>query len=229
MVMPSQRDADAASARSYRIRPAALFHPLTPLYDLGCSLFGYGRRFKGWIADQGQVEPHHRVLDVGCGTAVLARVLLATHQDLRLDLVDPDPRALRIARQRLGTAAPGVRLIAARGEALPLRSGCYQRIFSTLAVHHVPDGHREALFREVGRLLAPGGQFLYADFENHRRAWVPHHFRSARTLPDWLEAAGLDAERIGRRRGVHLFRVRVGDRSLSDPVRPAGGGEAGAG
>lgn len=190
---------------AYRLRPAACFHAFTPLYDLGCTLLGYGRSFKEWVAAHGSVQPGHRVLDVGAGTGVLAGVLLERVPGLRLTLVDPDRRALRIAgaKRVRGRAS----LVVAVGERLPFRDASFDRVFSSLAVHHVPDAFRGALFAEVRRVLVPDGEFVYADFENHRRAWIPRRFASERRLVEWLAGAGFEIRARDWRRGVHLFRA----------------------
>ena len=199
-----QRATSDSPAAGYSVRPAALYHPLTRFYDLGCALLGYGSGFRRWLIELADLKPGERVLDLGCGTGVLAEWIAARAETVRVSAIDPDLRALRAAGRR---RVPG--RVAALGERLPFPDGCFDRVISTLAAHHVPDAFRAAWFGEVRRTLRPGGCFVYADFENHGRVWIPRRFRSAWTLPEWLESTGFLAERVGLRRGVHVFRARA--------------------
>ena len=167
-------------------------------------MLGYGRGFKAWVADFGDLRPEHVVLDVGIGTGVLARELLGRHPTLSLSGIDPDPKALRIARR-----AEVRSLARAVGEALPFADRTFDRVFSTLALHHVPDAWRGRVFAEIRRVLKADGTFIYVDFENHRRWWVPRRFASARRLGEWLEEAGFAHEQVGHRRGAWVFRARA--------------------
>lgn len=204
---PARRTASRCRlVQPYSIRPAALFHALTPLYDFGCELLGFGSDFKGWLVDEARVAPEHRVLDVGCGTGVLLRELARRFPGLAIDAVDPDPRALSLARAKLADWTLSAEFQVARGEDLPFGSATFDRVFCSLALHHVPDPWKLAVLGEVRRVLKPRGTFLCADFDNRARWWVPHGFRSERSLQDWLALAGFAAEPVARRRLVHVYR-----------------------
>ena len=48
--------------QEYPILPAAGWTVLTPVYDFLCSAVGLGKRFKRWLIELANVEPHDRVL-----------------------------------------------------------------------------------------------------------------------------------------------------------------------
>ncbi len=58
-------------------------------------------------------------------------------------------------------------------------------------------------------MLSAAGTLFLADFDNHRRFWIPRGYRSAKTLPEWLASAGFDARRLARVRLVHAFSCSV--------------------
>ena len=62
-------------ASGHAFLPAAGWHFLTPCYDLLCAVAGLGPRFKARVMDAAAVAERARVLDVGCGTSVLAALL----------------------------------------------------------------------------------------------------------------------------------------------------------
>ena len=193
---------DRVDGQCYAIKPAAVFHPLTPFYDVGCASLGLGAGFKRWLASYAAIDPtSHRVLDVACGTGVLLDVVGAT----RCSGVDADPRALAIARRRLASRAS---LVAARAEELPFDDRTFERVLCTLALHHLPDPFKPRALGEMRRVLEPDGLLLLGDFDNFRRRWVPSHFRSGRRLDVWLREAGFAAERVAERRLVHVYVAR---------------------
>lgn len=92
------------------------------------------------------------VLDIGCGDGLFAKVLFAEKIDTG---VDPNRRELERARQ-LGAYDE---LIQCTGDAIPKPDGFYNTIFSNSALEHIRE--LEPVFREVHRLLAPGGLFYF--------------------------------------------------------------------
>jgi ubiquinone/menaquinone biosynthesis C-methylase UbiE len=97
-----------------------------------------------------------RVLDVGCGTGLLATRLRAELPDAAIAGCDFSHGMLRRARDR--DAAVGW----TQGDAqrLPLRDASVDAIVSTEAFHWFPDQHRA--LAEFFRVLAPGGRLLIA-------------------------------------------------------------------
>jgi SAM-dependent methyltransferase len=98
----------------------------------------------------GQVPFRRPVLDLGCGDGLFAHLLFQEPIDTG---IDPDPREIARARRR-GCYRE---LIQGVGSAVPKPSGAYQTIFSNSVLEHIP--LVEPVFREVLRLLAPGGRF----------------------------------------------------------------------
>jgi demethylmenaquinone methyltransferase/2-methoxy-6-polyprenyl-1,4-benzoquinol methylase len=93
------------------------------------------------------------VLDVGCGTGLLAREALALiGPEGRLVGVDPSPGML--AQSHL----PGVELLEGTAEALPVDDACFDFVIMGYALRHI--GDLQAACREFLRVLKPGGGVL---------------------------------------------------------------------
>lgn len=122
-----------------------------------------------------------RVLDLGAGTGMLAARIAARHPEARFVLTDGAPAMLEQARATLGDRAE----IVVADLADPLPEGGFDAVVSALAIHHLGDADKRALFARVAAALPPGGVFVNADqvagpspcFDRHYREW---HEASAR-------------------------------------------------
>ena len=97
-----------------------------------------------------------RVLELGTGTGITTRRVLARHPGAHLTGVDSSAEMLAAAD------LPGADL---RMQDLrdPLPEGPFDLVFSSLAVHHLDGAGKADLFVRVAAALAPGGRFVLAD------------------------------------------------------------------
>ena len=98
-----------------------------------------------------RLAPGAAVLDLGCGRGgVLEQLGAAVDHPLGLD---PDHRSL--AEHRL----PDLPRFAAVSDAIPLCAASVDLVLSSWVLEHLPDPART--FNEVGRVLRPGGAFIF--------------------------------------------------------------------
>lgn len=103
------------------------------------------------------------VLDLGCGTGVIATELAQWSHPIGLDM---SSQALAYCQQR------GVQgLVQANGEALPIRTGSVDAVLALDIFEHIEDD--QAAFREAFRVLRPGG-VLVMSVPAFRWLWGPH-------------------------------------------------------
>jgi ubiquinone/menaquinone biosynthesis C-methylase UbiE len=110
------------------------------------------------LADQLGLRPGAVVVDVAAGTGKLTRLLEKTGAEVIA--VEPMPGM----RAQLRHYAPGARLVAARAEQLPLRSGTADAVTVAQAFHWFDV--REAS-REIRRVLRPGGHLALVTNKRH--------------------------------------------------------------
>ena len=112
--------------------------------------------------------PPGRVLDVGCGTGVLAARLAGLGYDVTG--LDPSQGMLDVMKER----APGVDAVHGSGTEMPFADGEFDLSLSVATMHHIAD--RDAVRRaleEMVRVVRPGGRILVWD-HNPRNPYWPY-------------------------------------------------------
>ena len=190
--------------------PAAGRDWLLPLYDPFTRLFGFDAPRQA-LLDQAAVQPHHRVLDIGCGTGTLTVRIKQQHPDVDVVGLDPDPAALARAQRKAERAGVTVRFDLGFADALGYGEARFDRVFSSMMLHHLAADEKENTLREIHRVLKPGGRLELLDFAGpHTGAHgsLGRLIHSHRRLLDHEEGrmlalmtgAGLVARKGGRRR-----------------------------
>lgn len=142
--------------------------------------------------------PQGRVLlEVGFGTGGLLPALRQRAE--RVVGVDQSPAMLQQAADRLAELQlDGVDLRLGEMTHLPLADAEAGGAVLNMVLHHAPTP--VAVFRELARVVAPGGGILVADLQRHEQEWVREDiadqwlgFEQAELLA-WLQASGLEFE-----------------------------------
>ena len=103
------------------------------------------------------------VLDLGAGFGALTEKVLHRFPQASITCVDGSPVIIELARKRLARYGAGVRIFQRDLADTAWREGIggpFDCAVSALAIHHLDDPRKLALYREVYQLLAPGGIFL---------------------------------------------------------------------
>ena len=102
-----------------------------------------------------------RILDLGAGTGLLSLFVSERFPNADLVLLDASPEMLRRARERFADRHRFELVVADFSRELP--PGRYDAVVSALAIHHLDDGAKRALFRRGFDVLSDGGVFIDAD------------------------------------------------------------------
>jgi tRNA (cmo5U34)-methyltransferase len=138
-----------------------------------------------------------RLLELGTGTGESALRVLPHHPGASLVGIDASADMLRVARDRLPDADLRVGRLQ---DALP--DGPFDLVFSVLAIHHLDERRKAAVFRRVAAVLEPGGRFVIGDVvvpDDPADATTPlsPDYDLPSPVPDqlaWLADAGFAAE-----------------------------------
>jgi ubiquinone/menaquinone biosynthesis C-methylase UbiE len=103
-------------------------------------------------------RPVTRVLEIAAGTGVVTRKLASVlHEDVAIIATDLNPAMLETAAA-IGTSRP-VQWRQADAMQLPFANGMFDAVVCQFGVMFFPDKARA--FAEVGRVLCPGGVFIF--------------------------------------------------------------------
>jgi len=144
--------------------PALSFRWLTPLYD---PLLKWGMReetFKRRLIEHAHIQPGQRVLDLGCGTGTLAVMLKQSAPNAHITGVDGDPEVLSVAKSKSEQAHTEITWDFGLAYDLPYPDDYFDVVVSSLVIHHLTSVDKVRAFREVRRVLRPGGRFHLLDF-----------------------------------------------------------------
>lgn len=144
--------------------PALGWDILTPLYDPLVRLTTRELTFKGRLLDEAGIGETTRILDVGCGTGTLLLLMRRRSKSLLAIGLDGDMNVLAIARSKAVRRKEKIALIQAFCFDIPFADGTFDRVFSSLMLHHLTRSEKIQTLEEIFRVLRPGGELHVADW-----------------------------------------------------------------
>jgi len=207
--------------------PALSYDRLTPVFDPVLRWSMRELELKRRLIVQARIEPGQRVLDLGCGTATLTILLKQMHPAAEVVSLDGDPKILAIAEAKVAQAGVDLTLDQGLAFGMPYPDQSFDRVVSSLVIHHLTTENKHRAFKEIYRVLRPGGELHVLDFgrpHNLYTALVSPLIRRLEEaadnvqgrLPALLREAGFDQVDVTRR-----FTTIFGSLSLYRAWRPA--------
>jgi ubiquinone/menaquinone biosynthesis C-methylase UbiE len=174
-------------------RPVSLLFRLwSRFYDNPLPQELFYRRIHRRIVLRWGPMPGQRVLDVGCGTGLFLKSLAREHDALELTGLDLSEHMLTEARRDAKPArSPAPTFVQGSVYEMPFADGAFDVALNTVSCHFYLEQVRA--FREIRRVVAPGGRFFCAALTSgplgraslagiavyHPAAVLEGHFRQA--------------------------------------------------
>jgi|SRR5581483_2022631 len=153
-----------------RYIPALSFRWLTPLYDPLLKWVMREETFKRKLIQHARIQPRMSVLDLGCGTGTLTLMLKLAHPNANVTGMDGDEDVLKIARDK--SRGADIQWDKGLASALPYPDSTFDRVVTSLVIHHLVTEDKRLAFKEVYRVLRspdpasgkPRGELYVLDF-----------------------------------------------------------------
>ena len=144
--------------------PALGWDILTPLYDPLVRLTTREMSFKSRLLDEAGIDETARILDVGCGTGTLLLLAKLRLKSLLAIGLDGDMNVLGIARSKAHRHVEKIALVRAFCFDIPFADGAFDRVLSSLMLHHLTRSEKIRTLEEIFRVLRSGGELHVADW-----------------------------------------------------------------
>jgi tRNA (cmo5U34)-methyltransferase len=137
-----------------------------------------------------------RVVDLGAGTGLFSAMIAEALPSATIQLLDLSPDMLAQATARFAGNANGrieARVFDLASDNL---EGPWDLVISALAIHHLGDEDKKALFRRIYSALAPGGLFVNAEQVLGSTPEIDERY--VRRWHESIRAAGASDESVAR-------------------------------
>lgn len=146
-----------------------------------------------------------RILELGAGTGNLSIQIRQRYPESQLELVDLSQQSIDVCRTQIQTGSerlesllqqPGGKVVYHCNDMtkLDFRTGDFDLIYSSIAVHHLPAANKQKLLGQCRDWLADDGAMIIADqcrgatdasYQHHVRRWKELSFRAGTTQSEW--------------------------------------------
>ena len=153
--------------------PALKFRILTPLYDTFLHVVMRETQLKSRLITQLNLKDSERILDFGCGTGTLTLMIKKARPDCVVYGIDIDPQVLEIAEKKARREGADVHLIQYNGITLPFADKSFDKVVTSLMVHHLFKEEKIPIIKELYEVVA---QIFSIVFLCQLRSEISLHF-----------------------------------------------------
>ena len=144
--------------------PPLRFHWLTNFYDSLVAITTREAFFKKLIVDKVANVKGNNLLDVGCGTGTLTKLIAEKSPKYTVIGLDADQTALDISQKKVIGKDLNISFRQGFGQKMPFDENSFDIVVSSLFFHHLNSSAKLATLTEIRRVLKPDGTLIIADW-----------------------------------------------------------------
>lgn len=164
--------------------PALGRHELTTHYDPIIAVMTRERRWRSRLLSALSIEPGQTIVDIGSGTGTMAIQIKRAEPSTRVFAIDPDPKAMEIARLKARQASVDITFINSMSSNVveTIGLGTVDKVVSSLVLHQCSLEAKQGILTAAWLLLRTTGRLLIADYGLQRSLLMDLLFRQVRSL-----------------------------------------------
>ncbi len=189
---------------SQKFIPALGYDFLSEYYDLTIKLTMPEKKFRDKLMHWINPLSGETILEFGFGTAQNLILLKQRNNEAWVQGVDIDPKIKSIAEYKLRKNKMAVPLHLYDGKKLRFANNSFDKVFSSLVFHQLDAETKLICFKELYRVLKPGGKLIIGDWGKAKNKWMRFSFYAVQLLdgfkttndnvngliPDYIHQAG---------------------------------------
>jgi len=134
-----------------------------------------------------------RIVELGCGGGDLSALIAERYPKAEIHLVDLASEMIETCRRRFSGALQ-LRYHTRDFAQIEFEGGSIDLVVSSIAIHHLDDAAKQAVFRKVATWLGDGGVLAYSDqfrgasdeiSATHLQRWREEAFRQGCSAEEW--------------------------------------------
>jgi len=129
-------------------------------------------QLKSRLITQLNPKDNENILDFGCGTGTLMLMIKKARPGCVVYGIDIDPQVLEIAETKAQRDRVDIHLAKYNGITLPFADENFDKVVTSLVLHHLSREEKFGIFGEIYRVLKIGGELHILDFGIQRSLYT---------------------------------------------------------
>jgi ubiquinone/menaquinone biosynthesis C-methylase UbiE len=179
----------------YRHRFTRFTDALIPIYNQLFTVLARRQHeaFRRHLLELTELAGSERLLDVGCGTGMMALRIAVQYPGCTLYGIDISQKMIAVARRDAKKQGLAVDFRVGSVAALPYAGDSFDVVTTNIMYHHLDLAQKRRAVSEIARVLKPDGRYVSAEFGPRARNALQRHLAKGEyTLyPSHLTEAGL--------------------------------------
>jgi ubiquinone/menaquinone biosynthesis C-methylase UbiE len=142
--------------------PALHFKSLNNLFDRFLKVSMKEEYIKNELINISKLNKGQNILDFGCGTGTLIKMILDKVPGVNIVGLDIDQNILDLAVKKLKIY--NTQLVKYNGVTIPFSDSYFDKVLTSLAIHHIKSENKILIFKEIRRALKRTGKVYILDF-----------------------------------------------------------------